>query len=141
MTDETKPTRNGKGQFVKGQSGNPGGKPVGAGTIGALRRKLAENAESVVGVLYQQALRGDTAAATLLLSRCFPVLRSVDEPVTFPMPDSAPSDQARAVLRAVAAGELTPQQAGAILAGMAAAARVIETDELERRLEALERAT
>ncbi len=80
-------TRDYLGRWRKGVSGNAGGRPSGSGHIGALRSRLKENIEAVVDVIYRQAMSGDTRSASLLLERCFPPLRSVDEPVAFEMPD------------------------------------------------------
>lgn len=136
--DDARPKRDAAGRFVPGSSGNRAGRPVGSGVIAALREKLATNMEPVIGRLYDQALKGDSQAASLLLARVFPSLRPVDQPVSFSLPDGTQSDAARAVLRAVADGTLTPGQAGEILSAMAAAAKVVEVDELAKRVQALE---
>ena len=46
--------------------------------------------------------------------------------------------QGAAVVKAMAAGEITPEQASTIMTAIAAQARVIEVDELERRVKSLE---
>lgn len=48
------------------------------------------------------------------------------------------AQQGNAVIRSMAAGAITPEQAGTIMQALAAQARVIEVDELERRVKALE---
>lgn len=65
-----------KGRFVKGQSGNPGGRKHGQNhaTKIAERIRLAEamiegQLESVIGSVVQKALDGDMVAAKILLDR------------------------------------------------------------------------
>lgn len=48
------------------------------------------------------------------------------------------ADQGAAVIKSMAAGTITPEQASTIMQALAAQARVIEVDELERRVKALE---
>jgi hypothetical protein len=55
------------------------------------------------------------------------------------LPDGSLTEQGRAVLACVAAGELAPGQGAALLGGIASLARVAELDEIERRIDALER--
>lgn len=53
--------------FVKGQSGNPAGKPKGIeSTPDRLRRMIRERIPEVIEVLVQSALAGDAQAARLL---------------------------------------------------------------------------
>ena len=47
----------------------------------------------------------------------------------------------RAVVQAAGAGVLSPEQAGRLLDGLGAQARLVERDELVRRIEALEERT
>ena len=51
----------------------------------------------------------------------------------------AGADLGRAVLRSMAAGEVTPDQASAMMGAIAAHSRIVEVDELERRVAALEK--
>jgi len=51
------------------------------------------------------------------------------------------SDQARAVLAAIAAGNVDPHTGRALLAAVAEVGKIIEVDELTRRIEALEKGT
>ena len=46
------------------------------------------------------------------------------------------TDQGRAVMAAAATGELTPTQAAQLLAGLSALAKLVETDDLVKRVQA-----
>jgi predicted transcriptional regulator len=79
-------------------------------------------------------------ALRLCLDRLAPARK--DSPVTIAMPavrTAAEALEASAVvLAAVAAGEVTPDEAGRVMALLTAHRGIIETGELERRITALE---
>ena len=89
------------------------------------------------------ALAGDMAAIRLCLDRILPPRK--DRPVTFALPPIESAQDAAAtvsaVLAAVAAGEITPADAGEISKLIEAYVRAFETAELAERLERLERMT
>ena len=131
------------GQFRKGQSGNPAGKPMGArhratlaaealldGEVKALTRKAVE-----------LALAGDTTALRLCLDRILPARR--DRPVQFALPSMQSAEDApkamAAIIAAVAAGELTPIDASELAKLVDAFVRALEASDLERRLRLLEK--
>jgi hypothetical protein len=132
-----------RGQFKPGQSGNPKGRPRGARhrtTLAALELLNGE-AEALSRKAVELALEGDTTALRLCLERIAPPCREV--PVTFEIPEmvtAADASKAMAgLLKAVADGDLVPAQ-GAAVANLIEAFRwTLETEELERRIERLER--
>ena len=73
-----------------------------------------------------------------LLDKCLPSLRPVDMPIYFSM-NGGLVDQAKAVLLALANGEVTPSEASTVMQTVSAQARIIEIDELEKRVSALEK--
>jgi hypothetical protein len=81
---------------------------------------------------------GDTAAAGLLLSRLAPSLKPRDELIAVKLPDGDVLAQARAVVAAVADGQITPGDGKALLDGLAAVVKIQEITELAKRVEALE---
>ena len=124
-----------------GQSGNPRGRRPGTGEVAKLRAAIAEHVPTILERLVAAALQGDVSAARLLLERVCPPLKATEEAAPLALPDGTLTEQGRAVLGAVAAGELAPGQGAALLGAIGTLARVAEVDELERRLTALEAGT
>lgn len=127
-----------------GQSGNPAGKPQ--GTRNAVLRALdaigEKGAQAALQAVVAAAGAGDLRAAEVLLSRVWPARRG--RPVELPdLPALKSAADLPAALgtvaRAVAAGEVTPEEAQAVAAVLEGQRRAIETAELEGRISALER--
>jgi hypothetical protein len=132
-------------RFKPGQSGNPAGKPKGTrnATTLALETLLDGQATALTQKAIDLALAGDMAALRLCLDRILPPRK--DRPVTFTLPAITSAQDAAAtvsaVLAAVAAGEITPADAGEISKLIEAYVKAFETAELAERLERLERMT
>lgn len=126
-------------KWQSGQSGNPGGRKPGSGKIDKLRAALAKELPEVLEALIAQAKAGDTGAIKLILERTVPALRPVDAatPLNLP-PEAGLAEQGRAVLAALAAGQLPVNQATGILQSLGSLAKLKELEELERRIAALE---
>ena len=124
--------------FQPGQSGNPAGRRPGTGKIAKLRKSIEGDIPGIVQAMVAAAKSGDTAAAKLLLDRAIPALKPMDTPVILPM-DGTLAEAGAAILEAVGAGQITPDQAGKLLQGLGALARVEEVAELKDRMAALER--
>jgi Family of unknown function (DUF5681) len=129
-------------RFKKGTSGNPAGKPKGArnrATL-AVEALLDGQAEALTQAAISKALDGDAAALRLCLDRIAPPRKG--RPVTLDLPDAkdaATLDGAMAVLvRAMADGEVTPDEAATIASLFEIRRKTIETQEFETRLAALE---
>ena len=126
--------------YQKGQSGNPRGRPTGLASSEKLRAAIAEELPDIIAAMVRAAKGGDVQAGKVLMDRGLAPLRAKDTPVSLdPLPNSL-SDAARCVLDAVADSRITPLQAQQILSGMGGVARIIETDELAKRIKALEQA-
>ena len=121
-----------------GQSGNPKGRPPGTGEVAKMRAAITGNVPAILESLTTAALAGDVQAARLLLERALPPIKPVEQSQPLSLPDGTLTEQGRAVLAAVAAGELAPGQGAALLGAIGTLARVAEIDELARRIEALE---
>ena len=115
-------------------------KPPAAGTgeVAKLRAAIADRVPELLSKLMAQALEGDTAAARLLLERAIAPLKAAEQPQALTLPDGTLTDQGRAVLASVAAGELAPGQGAALLGAISTLARVVEIDELAQRVAKLE---
>ena len=126
-------------KWQSGQSGNPSGRKPGTSKVEKLRAALTKELPEVLEALVAQARAGDTGAIKLILERTLPALRPVDmaTPLNLPV-DGGLADQGRAVLAALAAGHLPANQAAGILQGLGNLAKLVELDELEKRIAALE---
>jgi hypothetical protein len=130
------------GQFAPGVSGNPAGKPRGARhkTTLAIEALLEGEAEGLTRAAIEKALEGDTTALRLCLDRIAPPRK--DNPVSFTLPAIETASDAvsasSALLAAVAAGEVTPDEAGRVMALLTAHKNLVETGDLETRISALE---
>ena len=126
------------GRWKAGESGNPAGRKLGSGEVAKMRAAMAEHVPALVAVLVQRAMDGDIGAARLLLERTIAPLKVSEETARLALPDGTLTEQGRAVVAAVAAGELAPGQGAALLASLGTLAKLTEADELERRIAALE---
>jgi hypothetical protein len=127
--------------FVKGQSGNPAGRPKGIINQLKLRQSIAREIPEILAAMVKAAKGGDTTAARLLLDRVLPALKPTDQPVTMPLTGADLGSDGREIIAAVGASIVTPEQAGRLLAGLGSLARIVEVDELLKRVEALEAAS
>ena len=121
-----------------GQSGNPKGRPAGTGEVSKLRAAIADRVPELLAAMMARALDGDVGAARLLLERAIAPLKAAEQAQTLSLPDGTLTNQGRAVLSAVAAGDLAPGQGAQLLAAIGSLARVTEIDELTNRITALE---
>ena len=123
------------------QPGNPG-RPKGTRrkTTVLAEKLLGEAAEDVVKAVLNAARGGDMAAAKIVMDRIAPIRRG--RPVAFDLPEvegvAGLLAAVTAVTKAVAAGELTPEEAAAVSAALEAQRKAIEMVDFEARLTALE---
>ncbi|MFG6581580.1 DUF5681 domain-containing protein [Sulfitobacter sp. 1A12779] len=135
-TDE----RNPDGTFA---SGNPG-RPRGARhrVTQAIEAMLEGQREALTQAAIDKALEGDVTALRLCLDRIAPARK--DSAVSFDLPKIETADDAanaaRAILKAVADGEVTPLEAASVMSVVEQFRRTLETTEIERRITALETA-
>ncbi len=100
---------------------------------------LMDDAPKVARVVIDAALAGDVQAAGLVLSRVAPALRAQTERVEFDFDASASvTEQAEAVLQAIADGKVAPDVGKQILEGISTLYGIKQIAELEARLQALE---
>lgn len=125
--------------WLPGQSGNPKGKTPGSGELQKLRASIAADVPDILAKLITAAKDGDIQAARLILERVLPPVKPIEQATELQMPAGGTlTAQGRAVLSAVAAGELAPGQGAQLLAAIGSLARVTEIDEMEARLTKLE---
>jgi hypothetical protein len=139
--ETTDPKQTGR-RWQRGQSGNPAGRPKGARHVAllALDALGAANAHDVLASVVKAAKGGDMRAADILMRRLWPERKG--RPVSLDLPPlTCAADLATAlsaIVGAVAAGELSPDEGQALAAILETQRRAIETADIERRLEQLE---
>ena len=141
MTD--KPKNNGQksdGTFAPGNK--LGGRPKGARnkTTLAVEALLDGEADAITRKAIDMALEGDGPAIRLCLERLLPARK--DSPVVFTLPRIETALDAvtasSALLSAVAAGDVTPEEAGKVMGLLTAHKQLVEVCDLETRLQRLE---
>jgi hypothetical protein len=123
------------------QPGNPG-RPKGARhkVTRAIEELLEGEHEALARKAIEKALEGDIVALRLCLDRLAPPRKGAPISMTLPPVRTAQEavEASAALLAAVAAGEVTPEEAGSVMALLVGHKSVIETGDLERRIAALE---
>ena len=101
---------------------------------------MEDDAEDIVRAAVNAAKAGDPTAMRLCIERLVPVRKG--RPITFDLPPvETASDITKAlgvIAKSMAAGELTPDEAGTVAMVMEAHRKAIETAEFEERLRKLE---
>lgn len=124
-----------------GQSGNPKGRPPGRGQSAQFREALASKLPEVLQAVVQAACAGDMQAARLVLDRCLPALKPLEATIEgLALPTGTLAQQAADVLASVSRGEVAPSQAAQLIGAIGVVGKILETDELAKRIEALEKA-
>lgn len=131
-----------KTNWKPGTSGNPKGRPAGSknqSTLAALML-LEGEAEGIARVAVEAARAGDMVAVRLVMDKLIPSAR--ERHVTVKLPDVSTAEgiskASRAVLKAVADGELLPSEGQTMAALIEALRKSHETVELARRIDVLE---
>lgn len=144
MADEpSNAGRKPNGRFGPGNKANPAGKPPGTRHRATMMAEhLMEGAaESVVQAVLAAAEGGDMVAARLVLERIAPVRKG--RPVSLPLPAVNTAGDVLAALgatvKAMADGDITPDEAATVAGVLEVKRRAIETVELAVRLEVIEK--
>jgi hypothetical protein len=123
------------------RAGNPG-KPKGARhkTTLAIEALLNGEAEELTRAAIEKAKAGDMIALRLCLDRLAPARK--DRHISFALPKIEQAGDtvkaSLAIVEAVAAGEITPSEAGELTRVLESYARILETADHEERLKRLE---
>jgi Family of unknown function (DUF5681) len=144
MSDQPDPTgrKQARGRFQPGRSGNPKGRPAGTRNTAtvAAQALLDGEAEALTRKAIERALAGDSTALRLCLERL--VAPRKGRLVTLDLPELRYTGDLVAsmatVIKAMAEGRLSPDEAQAAGSVLELHRRAVETDKLERRVAALE---
>ena len=128
--------------FQKGKSGNPTGRPQGSrnkATLAALNL-LEGEAEKLTRKAVSLALKGDTTALKLCISRLIPPCH--ERPLEIKLPAIMNAEDlpklTASLLEAVGQGEITPSEASVLSTLVTSHAKSLEMMDFEKRLTALE---
>lgn len=124
-------------KFEKGQSGNPKGRTPAHITATKVRKSLADDLPDILNKLVELAKEGDTTAIKLILDRVCPALKPQAVPISLPVCDSL-AEQGNEIIRATMSGKIPPDIGSQLITALANQAKIIEVEELTKRIEALE---
>ena len=124
MTDDNStpgaPNQNNRGQYSKGSSGNPKGRPKGSRNQATvlIEQLLDGEAEEIAGACIRLAKEGDRTALRLVMERLLPQRRGRPIQIDLPNVESVAdlADAYDAVLEAIGNGDITPDEATVLLA-------------------------
>lgn len=127
-------------RWVKGQSGNPRGRPPGRPDARTkISRALLDDGAAVARVVIDAALDGDLQACGIVLARIAPALRPEAQPIQFDFdPAASTVQQIEAILGAVASGAVPVDLGKQLIDSVKALADVRAVEELEARIITLE---
>jgi hypothetical protein len=129
-------------RFRKGESGNPDGRPPGSRNKATLliEKLLDDGAKDIATKAIELAKNGDSTALRLCLDRIAPARR--DRHIAFKLPKLEKPEHAiaaaAAIVEAVANTELTPSEAAEMMKLVEGYTRILEAEDHEQRLRALE---
>jgi len=134
--------------FIKGQSGNPGGR--GKGTVNkrsitaaaiAKYNKEHQNCDAlgdIMGKMIDLAKEGDIQAAKLVIDRVEPSYKSILPSVTLGRMPKDLFKRGERILSLIASGDISPDIGRELLSSITILLKVQEQTELENRLKTLE---
>ncbi len=123
----------------KGVSGNPNGRPLGSKDRRTLYREhLAAHVPELVQLLLGAARTGDVTAARTLLEQAMPRTKPRAEVVPVDLGEGRLTERVERVLRHLADGALNVEEAASLIGSLSAMTRIVEAEQLEERIAALE---
>ncbi len=132
-------THHNSGRWQPGQSGNPGGRKPGTGSLQQLRAQVEHLLPEIIQVLATKARNGDIGAARLLLERVMPAIKPVEAPQALQISGDGLSGKAKSIVALAASGEVSIGSAAQLVSALSTVAKLIEVDDLLKRVDALEK--
>ena len=124
-------------KFEPGKSGNPKGRTAGKTPSTMLRKSIADDMPEIIMTLVSLAKGGDVQAARVLLDKVCPSLKPQALPISLPEKNTL-AEQGNEIIRATVTGEVPPDIGAMLITALANQSRVIEIDDVLKRLEVLE---
>ncbi len=126
-------------KFKPGESGNPDGRPKGSRDKRTQYRELFEpHADDLIQKAIDLALAGDTTCLKMCIDRLVSPFRAKNATVTLDDIEGTLTEKGEKIINAMGKGELSPSDASSMLTALAAQVRIVEIDELEKRVLKLE---
>lgn len=127
-------------RWVKGQSGNPRGRPPGrVDARTKITRALMDDGPAIARVVIEAAKEGDLQACGIVLSRIAPPIKAQSERVEFYFePTASISRQIESVLATIASGALSADVGREVIAAIGTLSSARAVEELESRIITLE---
>ncbi len=128
---------------MKGGKREGSGRKAGSGQAAHDRAMLEPYAEDLIQQVVDLAKGGDMAALKMCLDRLCAPLRATDRLITIEGMENCKelSEKGDLILEYVATGDITPAEASSLMGAISSQAKIIEADELERRVSELENRT
>jgi hypothetical protein len=126
--------------FIKGISGNAKGRPSANISANKLRKSINEEMPDILNKLIELAKGGDVQAIKLVLERVCPALKPQAVPISLPVCYSL-AEQGNEIIKATMIGNIPPDIGSQLITALANQAKVIEIDELTKRIEVLEQSS
>jgi hypothetical protein len=124
-------------KFKPGESGNPNGRPKDKTPATILRKSIVADMPEIIRALIDLAKKGDVAAAKILLDRVCPSLKPQAVPINLPV-NGTLAEQGNEIIMATMGGHIPPDIGSQLITALAAQSKIIEIDELTKRVELLE---
>ena len=125
-------------QFKPGQSGNPKGRVKGKPLlVTELRTAIEAKSDEIFQAVINAAINGDMSAAKILIDKICPSLKPEAMPINLVFQESL-ALQGNEIIKAIMGGILAPDIGSALIAALSNQAKIVEIDDLTKRIEALE---
>lgn len=126
-------------KFIPGTSGNYNGRPKGSKDRRTIFRELVEDhKEALVKKAVELALAGNEQMLRLLLDRLLPA-KPREEPLQIETAlEGSLTEQGRTILSLITEGQITMNEGASLLQALGTQVKLLETDELIRRIKKLE---
>ena len=125
---------------MKGGAREGAGRKKGSGQAAHYRTMLEPYAEQLIQQVVDLAKGGDMAALKLCFDRLCAPLRPTDRLITIYGMENCKelSEKGDLILTSVATAKITPSEASSLMTAISIQAKIVEADELEKRVAELE---